>query len=93
MLLSSGFFDDLTFPCIQLRKHKNIQWWEERIRDYEDTAEVKKFIADKIKDLAAYDEIKDKIEHYKVITDNEEMSAERFISTVSSILSSSQYLC
>ncbi|KAJ5584909.1 uncharacterized protein N7459_004709 [Penicillium hispanicum] len=87
MLLSSGFFDDLTFPCMQLRKHKGVQWWEERMQDYEDTAEVEKFVADKMKDLAAYDEIKEKVEHYKVLMDNE-MSAEDFISSVSSILGS-----
>lgn len=26
MLLSTGFFDDLTFPYMQLRNHKGVQW-------------------------------------------------------------------
>ncbi|TQB75773.1 hypothetical protein MPDQ_001737 [Monascus purpureus] len=81
MLLSSGFFDNLTFPCMQLRKHKGAKWWDERMTDQGDTEEVEKFVADKLKDLAAYDEIKDKVEHYKTLMDNEEMSAEDFIST------------
>ncbi|KAJ0415189.1 hypothetical protein BJY00DRAFT_327199 [Aspergillus carlsbadensis] len=86
MLLSSGFFDDLTFPCMQLRNHKGVQWWDERQEDHGDTEEVERFVADKMKDLAAYDEIQDKVEHYKVLMDKEEMSAEDFISSVSSIL-------
>jgi hypothetical protein len=90
MLLSSGFFDDLTFPCMQLRKHKGPQWWDERMEDQGDTEEVEKFVADKMKDLAVYDEIKEKVEHHKVLTDNKEMSAEDFISSVSSILGSDE---
>ncbi|KAE8164665.1 hypothetical protein BDV40DRAFT_298230 [Aspergillus tamarii] len=88
MLLSSSFFDNLTFPYMQLRKHKDAQWWDERMKDHGNTEEVEKFVADKLKDLAAYYEIKDKVEHYKVIMGNEEMSAEDFISSVSSILGS-----
>lgn len=86
MLLSSGFFDDLTFPCMQLRNHKGVQWWDERMKNYGDTEEVEKFVADKMKDLAAYDEIKEKVEHHKVLMDNKDMSTEDFISSVSSIL-------
>ena len=86
MLLSSGFFDDLTFPCMQLRNHKGVQWWDEHMKGHEDTEEVEEFIADKMKDLAAYDEIKEKVEQHKVLMDNNDMSAEDFISSVSSIL-------
>ncbi|KAL4972142.1 phosphotransferase enzyme family protein [Aspergillus desertorum] len=64
MLLSSGFFDTLTFPCMQLRKHKGEQWWDERIND-----------------LAAYDVVRDKVDHYKALIDSGEMTAEDFIST------------
>lgn len=88
MLLSSGFFDTLTFPCMQLRKHKGEQWWDERMKDRGDTEEVEKFVADKVKDLAAYDVVRDKVDHYKALMDNGEMTAEDFISTVSSILGS-----
>lgn len=88
MLLSSGFFDSITFPCMQLRKHKGAQWWDERMRDYGDTEEVDKFVADKLKDLSAYDEVKEKVDHYKVLMDNGEMTARAFISAVASILGS-----
>jgi hypothetical protein len=75
---------------MQLRKHKGPQWWDERIEDQGDTEEVEKFVADKMKDLAAYDEIKEKVEHHKVLMDNKEMSAEDFISSASSILGSDE---
>lgn len=88
MLLSSGFFDTLSFPYMQLRKHKGAQWWDERMDYHEHTEEVEKFVAAKLKDLAAYDEIKGKVDHLKVLMDNEEMAIEDFISSVSSILKS-----
>ncbi|KAJ5142693.1 uncharacterized protein N7515_001480 [Penicillium bovifimosum] len=78
MLLSSGFFDYLTFPCMQLRNHKGVQWWDKRMENHGDTEEVEKFIADKMKDLATYDGIKEKVEHHKVLMDDKEMSAEDF---------------
>ncbi|KAJ5225884.1 hypothetical protein N7468_007109 [Penicillium chermesinum] len=86
MLLSSGFFDDLTFPCMQLRNYKGAQWWDQCMKEYGHTEEVEKFVVDKMKDLAAYDEIKEKVEHHKVLMDNKEISAEDFISSVLSIL-------
>ncbi|KAL4766948.1 hypothetical protein BDW60DRAFT_212434 [Aspergillus nidulans var. acristatus] len=70
ILLSNGFFDTLTFPCMQLRKHNGEQWWDERIKDHGDTEEVEKFVADKLKDLAAYDVVRDKVDHYKALMDN-----------------------
>lgn len=88
MLLSSGFFDTLTFPYMQLRKHMGAQWWDERMNYHEHTEEVEKFVAAKLKDLAAYDEIKGKVDHLKVLMDNDEMAIEDFISSVSSILGS-----
>lgn len=35
--------------------------------DHGVTEEVEKFVADKMKDQATYDEIKDKVEHHKVL--------------------------
>lgn len=88
MLLSSGFFEPITFPCGQLQKHKGVQWWDERMKDYGDTEETERFAVGKLKELSAYDEVEEKVEHYKVLMDNGEMTAEDFISTVSSMLGS-----
>ncbi|KAL6236317.1 hypothetical protein BDW75DRAFT_250229 [Aspergillus navahoensis] len=79
MLLSSGFFDNLTFPCMQLRKHKGEQWWDEYMKGQENTEEIEKFVADKQKDLAVNDEVKNKVDHYKFLMDNEKMTTEDFI--------------
>ncbi|KAL5361164.1 hypothetical protein BJX96DRAFT_185162 [Aspergillus floccosus] len=87
MLLSSSFFDPLTFPCMQLRKHKGAEWWDQRETEYGDTGEVDIFVAKKLKDLAAYDEVKEKVEHYKALMDRE-MTIDDFIRTVSSLLGS-----
>ncbi|KAH8429076.1 uncharacterized protein LDX57_006746 [Aspergillus melleus] len=70
---------------MQLRNHKGAQWWDERMKGHRDK-EVERFVANKLEDLAAYDEVKDKVDHYKALMDNEEVAAEDFISIVSSIL-------
>ncbi|KAF9884365.1 hypothetical protein FE257_001821 [Aspergillus nanangensis] len=88
MLLSSGFFDSPSFPCMQLRKHKGAEWWDERMDKYWDTEEVETFVGDKLKDLAAYDKVKDKVEHCTALMDSKEMTREDFICTVSSLVSS-----
>jgi hypothetical protein len=88
MLLSSGFFDSPTFPCMQLRKHKDVEWWDERIDEYGDTDEVKTFVANKLDDLAAYDNVKEEAEHSKALMDSEEITAENFICRVLSLLDS-----
>ncbi|CAG8909598.1 unnamed protein product [Penicillium egyptiacum] len=88
MLLSSGFFDSPSFPCMQLRRHKGADWWDERLIEYEDTEEVETFVANKLHDLEAYDKIKDKVEHYKALMDNKEMELDTFIRTVSALLDS-----
>ncbi|KAJ5194850.1 uncharacterized protein N7498_008288 [Penicillium cinerascens] len=88
VLLSSGFFDTPSFPCMQLRRHKGVDWWEERLIEYGNAEEVETFVAGKLNDLAAYDEIKEKVEHYKALMDNKEMELETFICIVSELLNS-----
>ena len=85
MLLSSGFFDSPSFPCMQLRKHKGADWWDERLTEYGDTEEVESFVTNKLRDLEEYDEIKEKVEHYQDLMDDEEMELESFIRTVSAL--------
>ena len=41
---------------------------------HRDTREVDIFVASKLKDVAAYDEVKEKVEHYKALMDCEEMT-------------------
>ncbi|KAF7171854.1 hypothetical protein CNMCM5623_004165 [Aspergillus felis] len=89
MLLSSGFFDTPSFPCMQLRKHRGAEWWDERMDGYRDTEEVETFVTNKLNDLAAYDKVEEKVEHYKALMDSKEMTTEDFIYTVSTLLSSS----
>ncbi|KAF9884638.1 hypothetical protein FE257_001391 [Aspergillus nanangensis] len=88
MLLSSGFFDSPSFPCMQLRKHKGAEWWDERTDKYGDTEEVETFVAGKLKDLEEYDKVKDKVEHCTALMDSKEMTRADFICTVSSLVSS-----
>ncbi|KAF7179136.1 hypothetical protein CNMCM7691_008067 [Aspergillus felis] len=89
MLLSSGFFDTPSFPCMQLQKHRGAEWWDERMDEYRHTEEVETFVSNKMDDLAAYDKVEEKVEHYKALMDSKEMTTEDFIYTVSTLLSSS----
>lgn len=89
MLLSSGFFDSPSFPCMQLRKHKGIDWWDNRLIEYGDTEEADAFVANKLNDLVAYDKIKDQVDHYKSLLDNKEMESGTFVRVVSELLNSS----
>lgn len=86
MLVSCGFFDSSTFPCMQLRKHKGAEWWTARLGEYEETEEVKTFAENKPKDLELYDEIGEKVEQYQALVDKQEMEVEKFINSVSALL-------
>lgn len=88
MLVSSGFFDSPSFPCMQLRRHKGVEWWDELINEHGDTDDVEKFVTNKLDDLAAYDKVADEVEHDKALMDSKEMTTEDFICTVSSLLNS-----
>ena len=88
MLISSGFFDSITFPCMQLRKHKGVEWWDELRDKHEDTEDVEKFVAKKLDDLEAYDKVKDDTDHHQARMDSEEIETEDFIDTVSALLKS-----
>ncbi|OOO05197.1 hypothetical protein OAory_01067130 [Aspergillus oryzae] len=93
MLLSSDLFDTPTFPCMRLRKFKGAEWWDERLKENGDTEEVETFVASKLEDLAAYDKIKDKVEHFKALMDSKEITTTDFISSVYSLLRSAQEKC
>lgn len=86
MLVSSGFFDTPSFPCMQLRNHKGAEWWDARLKEYEETEEVETFVNDKVKDLEAYDEVKEKVDNYQALVDKQEMELEKFIESVSALL-------
>ncbi|EAW20533.1 uncharacterized protein NFIA_029650 [Aspergillus fischeri NRRL 181] len=90
MLLSSGFFDTPSFPCMQLRKHRGAEWWDERMEAYGGTEEEVTFVTNKLDDLAAYDKIENEVEHCKALMDSKEMTTEDFIYTVSSLLRSTR---
>ncbi|RAQ43705.1 phosphotransferase enzyme family protein [Aspergillus flavus] len=93
MLLSSDLFDTPTFPCMQLRKFKGAEWWDERLKENGDTEEIETFVASKLEDLAAYDKIKNKVEHFKALMDSKEITTTDFISSVYSLLRSAQEKC
>jgi hypothetical protein len=70
------------------------RWWDEYMQDGVDTQKkLRNFVADKLDDLTAYDVIKEKIDQYKVLMDNKEMTTEDFISVVSNIPSSGRQVC
>lgn len=86
MLLTCGFFDSPGFPCMQLRKHKGVEWWKARLEEYEETEEVKTFVDNKPKGLEAYDELSEKVEHYQALMEKQEMELDVFIERVSALL-------
>lgn len=88
MLLSSGFFDSPSFPCMQLRRHKRVEWWDELIDKHGDTDEVKASVVNKLDGLADYDKVLDEVEHKKAPMDSKEVITEKFFCTVSSLLNS-----
>lgn len=86
MLISSGFFDWFSFPCMQLRQRVGIENWREQMDEIKNTEEVKEFVAKKLCELEAYDEKVDKVEHYKALMDREAMTKEEFFVTVWAVL-------
>ena len=88
MLISSGFFDSTTFPCMQLRRHKGVEWWDELRHNHQDTDEVEEFVANKLNDLEAYDKVKDEVDHHQARMDREEIEIEDFMDTASARLKS-----
>ncbi|CAG8917487.1 unnamed protein product [Penicillium salamii] len=82
MLLSSGFFNPLSFPCMQLRQFVGAQWWRERVNELEVRPEVKHFVADKLRDLDQYDETIDAIEKLKICLDNGKIKRDEFVMAV-----------
>lgn len=86
MLLSCGFFDPFSFPCMQLRQCVGAQWWRERVNELEIRPEVKPFVADKLQDLDEYDKDVDKIEALKDCLDRGEMTRDEFLVAVGGIL-------
>lgn len=45
-------------------------------------------MTNKLDDLASYDQVKDKVEHYQDLVGSKEMETETFIRTVSALLNS-----
>ena len=86
MLLSSGFFDWFSFPCMQLRQRVGGVEWRDQMDDIKNTEEVQGFVAKKMRDLEVYDEKVDKVEHYKALVDREAMTKEEFVATVRAVL-------
>lgn len=80
MLLSSGFFDSPSFPCMQLWKHLDVEWWDERTHEYGAADEVETFVTNKLDDLAAYDKVKDEVEQNKALMDSRGLYSRSFLS-------------
>lgn len=70
MLLSSGFFDWFSFPCMQLRQRVVVERWREQMEELKNTEEAKEFVAKKLRELEAYDQKVDKVEQYKALMES-----------------------
>lgn len=86
MLLSSGFFDLFSFPCMHLREEYGIDLWRRRVRNLEDTQEMKEFVAKKLRDLDQYDEVVDQVDRFKALVDGGKITREVFVAIISSVL-------
>lgn len=86
MLLSSGFFDWFSFPCMQLRERIGPGRWRERMEDIKNTNESKAFVARKLHELDVYDEQVDTVEHYKSLMEDGAMRKEEFLVKVRALL-------
>jgi len=86
MLLSSGFFDSFSFPCMQLRQYMGDQWWRERVNEVEIRPEVNQFVTDKLRDLNDYDKKVDVIEELKSYLDRGQMTRDEVIVAVGGLL-------
>jgi hypothetical protein len=84
MLLSSGFFDWFTFPCMHLRERVGVAEWRDQINAQKG---MKEFVARKLRDLEAYDEKVDKVEHNKTLLASGALTKEEFIAAVRAIIS------
>lgn len=84
MLLSCGFLDMGSFPCVQLQKQIGLDRWGQALEEVRDTTEVKNFIERKMNDLIKYDEDLDKVEDYNTAG---KMTREDFVASVRSFLS------
>ncbi|OGM47183.1 hypothetical protein ABOM_003940 [Aspergillus bombycis] len=58
-----------------------------------DTEKVETFVASKLNDLTAYDKITDKVEDFKALMDNKEITTVELINLASSLLKSGQPMC
>ncbi|KAL5366306.1 hypothetical protein BJX96DRAFT_182452 [Aspergillus floccosus] len=79
MILSSGFFDPVIFPCGQLQKHFGLRRWLDKLAEFEGAEEVKRFAEHKERDLIRYDTEVDEIEELKSLMDSGELSREDFV--------------
>lgn len=84
MLLSSGFFDWFSFPCMQLRQRVGVERWREQMDELKNT--VKEFVAKKLRDLEAHDQKVDQVEQCKALMESGAMSKEEFLVNVQAIL-------
>lgn len=80
MLLSSAFFDWLSFPCMQLRARIGAERWREHMEDVRSTDEATMFVARKLRELDMYDKQVDTVEQYKTLMESGAMQREEFLS-------------
>ncbi|KAJ5573983.1 uncharacterized protein N7459_008410 [Penicillium hispanicum] len=86
MLLSSGFFDWFSFPCMQLRQRMGVERWRAHMEDLKDTEQVKEFVARKLRELECYDEKVDTVEGYKTLMESGAMRRIEFLDRVRAVL-------
>jgi ABC-type phosphate transport system ATPase subunit len=71
---------------MHLREKYGVGLWRRRVRDLEDTQEMKEFVAKKLRDLDQYDEVADQADRFKTLMDGGKITREVFIAIVSSVL-------
>ncbi len=81
MLVSSGFNDNRSFPFTQLRRHVGAAEWMRLEAEVANTEELDTFAAQKVLELAEYDEALEKKEEAKILVDSGKMTREEFIAT------------
>ena len=79
MLLSVGFNDPWSFPFTQLRQHVGAEDWARREKEFEDSAELDAFAAQKMRELDEYDGALEKREELKALVDSGKMTPEEFV--------------
>ena len=90
MLLSSGFFNPLGFPCMHLKECVGVGWWLDCVDELEARPEVKQFVADKLRGLEEYDKKVERIEKMKICLDNGQMKRDDFVMAVNICMSEGQ---